>query len=348
MKYSNYIYSLIVTMALGFLYNRYKQLQDGDEEQASYAMVQNYLINENINTNGNTNGNANGNANGNGNTNGNANASAVKKKKPILWLHMNYDINARWWASFYSRNSTDLNQPYLYLTIKTIIDTCGQDFDICLIDDDSFLKLMPDWTINITLTADPIRSKLRELALAKLLYKFGGFLVPPSFICFQSLLPLYNYYTGSGQMFVADMLNKTTTSSQMLYFPNTAFMGCVKECGTMGEYIHYVQSVISQDFVDESTVVGAYGRWCYEKSLQGAVGIIPADKIGVKDGDGVAITIDRLIQNTFVNLTGDVLGIYLPAEDILKRTAYNWFARLSAKQVLQSDTTIGKYLLITR
>jgi hypothetical protein len=35
-------------MALGFLYNRYKQLQDGDEEQASYAMVQNYLINENM------------------------------------------------------------------------------------------------------------------------------------------------------------------------------------------------------------------------------------------------------------------------------------------------------------
>ena len=207
---------------------------------------------------------------------------------------------------------------------------------------------MPDWTIDVPLIADPIKSKVRELALAKLLYKFGGFLVPPSFICFQSLLPLYKYYTDAGQMFVGEMLNKTTTSSQMLYFPNTTFMGCFKECGTMLEYINYVQSVISQDFVDESTIVGAYGRWCYEKSVKGAVGVIPADKLGIKDADGSAITIDRLIQNTFLHLAGDVLGLYIPAEDILKRTAYNWFARLSAKQVLQSDTTIGKYLLITR
>ena len=222
------------------------------------------------------------------------------------------------------------------------------DFDICLIDDESFMKIMPEWTINVPSIADPIKSKVRELALAKLLYKFGGFLVPPSFICFQSLLPLYTYYTNRVQMFVGEMLNKTTTSSQMLYFPNTTFMGCLKESMMMLAYTHYLESVISQDFVDESTIVGAYGRWCYEKSLLGEVGIIPADKLGIKDAEGASITIDRLIQNTFVHLTGDVLGMYIPVDDIINRTAYNWFARLSAKQVLQSDTTIGKYLLITR
>jgi hypothetical protein len=327
MKYSNYIYSLIVTIVIGFLYNRYKRFENNDEEKASYSMVQKYLINESYT---------------------NKDTALVKNKKPILWIHMNYDINARWWSSFYSRNSMDLNQPYLYLTIKSIIDACGYDFDICLIDDESFMKIMPEWTINVPLIADPIKSKVRELALAKLLYKFGGVLVPPSFICFQSLLPLYSYYTNRGQMFVGEMLNKTTTSSQMLYFPNTTFMGCLKESMTMLAYIHYLETVISQDFVDESTIVGAYGRWCYEKSLLGEVGIISADKLGIKDADGASITVDRLIQNTFVHLTGDVLGIYIPVDDILNRTAYNWFARLSAKQVLQSDTTIGKYLLITR
>ena len=327
MKYSNYIYSLFFTIVIGFLYNRYKRFEDSDEEKTSYSMVQKYLINESYTDKDKT---------------------LVKNKKPILWIHMNYDINARWWSSFYSRNSMDLNQPYLYLTIKSIIDSCGNDFDICLIDDESFMKLMPEWTINIPSIADPIKSKVRELALAKLLYKFGGFLVPPSFICFQSLLPLYTYYTNRGQMFVGEMLNKTTTSSQMLYFPNTTFMSCLKESMTMLDYTHYLESIISQDFVDESTIVGAYGRWCYEKSLLGEVGIIPADKLGIKDADGASITIDRLIQNTFVHLTGDVLGIYIPVNDIINRTAYNWFARLSAKQVLQSDTTIGKYLLITR
>jgi len=333
MKYTNYIYSLLVTIVLGFLYNRYKRFEDSDEEKNSYSMVQKYLINTNPDSNDKDVGRSN---------------ALAKQKKPILWIHMKYDINARWWSSFYSRNSTDLNQPYLYLTIKSIIDVCGNDFNICLIDDESFSKLMPEWSIEVSLIADPIKSKMRELALSKLLYKYGGFLVPPSFICFQSLYPLYQYYTGNGQMFVGEMLNKTTTSSQVLYFPNTTFMGCLKETPVMMEYISYLENIISQDFVDESTIVGAYGRWCYQKSLKGEVGVIPAGKLGIKDADDIAISIDRLISNTFINLSGDVLGLYLPADDIINRTAYNWFARLSAKQVLESDTTIGKYLLIAR
>jgi hypothetical protein len=299
-------------------------------------MVQKFLINSNENDNDNDSNSL------------DSNSSLAKNKKPILWIHMKYDINARWWSSFYSRNSTDLNQPYLYLTIKSIIDTCGKDFNICLIDDESFMKLLPDWTINIPLTADPIKSKMRELALAKLLFKYGGCLVPPSFICFQSFYTLYNFYTQKGQMFVAEMLNKTTSAIQTPYFPNTTFMGCLKESPVMLEYSKYLETIISQDFVDESNIVGAYGRWCYEKSLTGAVAIIPADQLGVKDADGVSITIDRLIQNTYLHLSGNVLGLYIPADEIINRTAYNWFARLSAKQVLQSDTTIGKYLLITR
>lgn len=333
MKYSNIIYSLIVSLVLGFFYNRYKKFEDTDEQTASYAMVQQYLINTDKVGGGDTCADLN-------------NLSLAKNKKPILWIHMNYDINARWWASFYSRNSTDLNQPYLYLTIKSIIDTCGQDFNICLIDDESFSKLMPEWTVNVPLIADPIKSKIRELALAKLLFKFGGMLVPPSFICFQSLLSLYE--NQHKDMFVGELLNNTSTSSQMLYFPSTTFMGCKKGSVTMAEYINYLEQVISQDFVDESNFLGAYGRWCYDKSTKGEISIIPAEQLGVKDGAGVAITIDRLMQNTFVPLSGNVLGLYIPADAVLKRTAYNWFARLSAKQVLHSDTAIGKYLLIAR
>ena len=78
------------------------------------------------------------------------------------------------------------------------------------------------------------------------------------------------------------------------------------------------------------------------------MGLIPADALGIKDAEGTAIALDRLIQNTYINLAGNVVGLYIPADDIINRTAYNWFARLSAKQVLESDTNIGKYLLITR
>ena len=86
-------------------------------------------------------------------------SSLAKSKKPIIWIHMVYDINSRWWPSFSSRNTDCLNQPYLYLTIKSIIDKCGEDFNICLIDDDTFSNIIPGWATNLNMVADPYGQK---------------------------------------------------------------------------------------------------------------------------------------------------------------------------------------------
>ena len=76
--------------------------------------------------------------------------------------------------------------------------------------------------------------------------------------------------------------------------------------------------------------------------------MIPADLLGMRDADGKQVTLEMLMSNNFLNLSSKVQGLYIPADEILKRNAYQWFARLSAKQALDSDTTIGKYLLVAR
>ena len=39
-------------------------------------------------------------------------------------------------------------------------------------------------------------------------------------------------------------------------------------------------------------------------------------------------------------------GVYIPADDILKRLNLQWFARLSPQQVLESNTIIARQLLL--
>ena len=90
--------------------------------------------------------------------------------RPKLWIHSKYEVNARKWKDFYSRNTTDLNQPYIHLTIKTIINHCGNDFNICLIDDDTFSKLIPTWDIDLSNIAEPKKSQYRELGMMQLIY----------------------------------------------------------------------------------------------------------------------------------------------------------------------------------
>ena len=116
----------------------------------------------------------------------------------------------------------------------------------------------------------------------------------------------------------------------------------------MFAYIGYLEINASTDFTEESRFLGASGRWCYEKIQNGEMNMLPADMLGARDTSGKQVTIDILMSNSFLNLSDRVQGLYIPADEILKRTAYQWFARLSAKQALDSNTTIGKYLLINR
>ena len=320
MKSPNYLYSFILLGAASFLYNRYKKHTEMDEGMKQYELVKKYLLND---------------------------SSLAKSKKPIIWIHMTYEVNARWWPSFNSRNSDCLNQPYIYLTLKSIIDKCGDNFNICMIDDDTFENILPGWAVDLNLVANPIKSKLRELALAKVLYNYGGVVVPNSFICFQNLIDTYNTYTSNNKMFVGELLDRNSTSQQVNFFPNTKFMGCEKENSTMKDYIAYLETMNSTDYTDESNFLGAYGRWCNEKIVNGEMNLLTADKLGMKDTLGKPVTIERLMGNTYIDLPGTVKGLYIPADEILKRSAFQWFARLSAKQALASDTIISKYLVIS-
>ena len=190
MDYIKYGASLLVLMAVGMLYEKYKGYIDDDEEIKHYELVRKYLLND---------------------------SSLAQSKRPIIWIHLNYEQNSRHWLSFGSRNSDDLNQPYLHLTIKSIIDKCGEDFNICLIDDDSFANILPGWNIDLHLVADPVKDKLRQLALAQVLHSFGGMLLPASFICFDNLNKVYNSGTKGDKMFVGEFADNNSTSVSIIF-----------------------------------------------------------------------------------------------------------------------------------
>lgn len=317
-----YIYSLLLLIGANILYNQYKKKNKKEEQIEEYELIKKYLLND---------------------------SSLAKSSKPIIWIHNTYEVNSRWWINFQSRNTTELNQPYLYLTIKSIIDKCGENFNICLIDDSSFKNILPGWTIDLYQIGNPLRSKIRELALAKTLHAYGGFLVPASFICLQNLNECYYRNTENNKMFVGELINRNSTSNlNMIYAPTNKFMGCLKDCTKMKEYINYLEILISRDFTKQSIFLGNISRWFSNQIQKGDVNMIEADKLGVRDENSKPVMIERLMNSSFINFTDCMYGIYVPDDDMINRTKYNWFVRLSPEQILESDTIIGKHLLIAQ
>ena len=319
-KYKHFILTVVVMLTLSALYNYYKKGEDRKYKEDEYNIVRKYLLNG---------------------------SSLAKSERPIIWIHLLYESNAREWDSFGSRRNENLNQPFQLLTIKSIIDKCDEDFNICLIDDDSFYNILPGWDIDMSLLSEPLKQGFRHLAVSKLLYYYGGITLPSSIICFKSFIDVYNKCTSKNTAFIGELVSRNINADITEFFPDVKFMGCIKGNRTMLDYSQFLEKLVSSDFTSENQFDGTISKWWYANIKQGGAVLIPSQMIGASDIHGVPIIIDTLFSDSFLELYPETICLYIPADEILKRTSYQWFARLSTEQVLESQTAIGKYLLLS-
>ena len=315
----NYLMYIIILFIISFLYQKFQLNNKVQNEYKQYEIVKKYLLKD---------------------------SSLAKSKLPILWVHIDKELNSRNWETFYSRSTKKLNQPYKLFTLQSIINKCGKDFNICIIDDSTFKNLIPGWITNLDLVADPVKTKLRELALAKLLFNYGGLLVPSSFLCFKNLSSLYDMSTKDDKIGVSEMINHSESAIDSVYALNNTFISCTKNNPTIEKYVQYLTQIVSNDYTAESIFKGATNNWFYNELRQNNnINIISAENIGTVDSYNEKITIERLANNTFINLPDNNYGLYIPDYDILNTLKYEWLARLSQEQLLESDTNLGKFIL---
>ena len=105
------------------------------------------------------------------------------------------------------------------------------------------------------------------------------------------------------------------------------------------EHIEYVYLKSVANDYNSATYKQNYGlKYIYEK--------YDCDFVHVC-GTDTYILVDNLLSNNYLDLYSGTYGIYIPANEILNRLYYQWFARLSTKQVVESDTIIGNYILLS-
>ena len=318
---ANYIIIVIIIIALGILYQKFCEKQYSvaglPEGSSNYNEIKKYLLSDSYNK-----------------------SALAMSKKPILWIYVPHEYNARNWASFGSRSSYDLNQPYLYLTVKSIIKCCDESFHICIVDDESFDKLLPDTIKPNTNTNN--QTVVRQLQIAKLIEMYGGISVPISFLCSKDIIGLYEKGTRDDTMFVCENINSNITSTNDMFYPDTRFMGALKNNETVSMYINHLEKLLQTDYAAEYEFTGGYNKWLNEHITKKHVRLIPGTDVGTKTINESPVLIDDLLNQEFIPFFNKMYGIWIPAEQILKRTSYEWFARLSDEQIFESNTILAK------
>lgn len=318
-------------------------------------------------------------------------------KRPKLWIHTAYEVNARKWRSFYSRNTTDLNEPFIHLTVGSIVNHCADDFNVCLIDDNSFERLIPNWKINVASLPEPFKERYRHIALMKILYFYGGILCPNTFLCLKNLRGLYDEHFsekkggGSGgdgdgaatppPPFIFEAPNRSVCNnngSRKTFVPSSYFMGCKKNCPVIKEildkyaidgysldnsleaagarrrvgevafspegdktnmdFIDYIR--IGKHYTGEDTFLGKCAEYLAEYTDNGKMRLLGGDLIGIKTKNGKAVAIEDLMGESFIGFSNNLLGIYIPNDEILRRIKYQWFATISVEELLAKSNSI--------
>ena len=312
-------------LLLSFFATKMNDKNAKNESKEDYEKIQNYLLNE---------------------------SPLYGHNRPKLWIHSKYEVNARQWKDFQSRNTTNLNQSYLHLTIKSVLNYNSQDFNICLIDDDSFRKLIPTWDVDLVNMADPMKSQFRELGMLMCSYYYGGMIIPNSFICLRNLLPLYEKYTYGNQLFVTEKINRINNIQQgtNMYsmIPDTYICGAEKENELMLELINDLQNRLkSAHFQQEDDFKGFVSTWCLQKLKIGKVVVVDGKEVGVKTTKNKPILLEDLMEEDYLDVGKYCYGIYVPGDEVLKRTKYNWLCTMSEDEILASRIAISKYLKVS-
>jgi hypothetical protein len=308
-------------MGLSTLYKRLKLDSDTKTNSYYHSMIEKYLLNKD-------------------------NLGSVTK--PILWIYLQNntpilpEVNSRFWINFGSRLTSNFNQPYQKLTIQSIIDKCGKDFNVCLIDNSAFKYLLPNWNVNLDKVALPIRNHLQLIALTALLNAYGGIVVPSSFICFKSLKDIYNKALESGKLIVGQFQNLTCNEKlNRDVIASPLLMASTPNNSTIQNFNNYLSELNSKDLTNEQDFLGKVNLWLETNDTLSICG----RTIGTLKKDGSLIHVQELLGSTYFELADFAYGLYIPWDQLINRVSLGWFVRLSPEQVLESNTMIAKYLL---
>jgi hypothetical protein len=322
---NHYIIAIVIIGISAFIGNQLKERLD-TTEQDEYEMIKKYLLNE---------------------------SPLYGYNKPKIWIHSKYEINARSWIKGQGLNTTELNQPYLFTTIQSIINHCGDSFHICLIDDATFSKLIPSWEIDLPNIAEPFKSQYRQLGLLELVYYYGGIVVPNSFLCLKSLKPIYDSNIESGP-FIFEKINRSTniaansTVGKRLFMPDIGFVGSKKNDPTILNIVKILKTRSQNPhFTDEYKFLGDMEQFTLSLVDSNKMTVIGGELIGIKTTKKKPIRIEELLEEEKLNIDLDkIFGIYIPSDEILSRTKYQWFAVMDMDYMLKTNLAIVKYMKI--
>lgn len=312
-----YIFSALLATSVILMGINYTMSGKKKEEDVEYKLLKQYLVND---------------------------SSLARSDKPIIWIHNEYPVNDRHWLSFGSRNSNELNKPIVYLTVNSIIKQCGKSFRICVIDDNSFVNLIPGWKIDMNSVSEPTRSHYRFLAFLHLLYLYGGVILPPSFLCFKNIESVYYDHIKHNRIFATECPPVSIVAGDTRVFACSKILGAQKQNESMKSLLKMLEPILTRNHTDTIEFEGIVDKMLNQLANNDECNVVSGKIFGYFTKENNPVLLDDLCSDIPLELHEDNVGIDIPIDAIIQRHKYNWISKQNIDELPKMNNNIG-YLL---
>lgn len=275
-----------------------------------------------------------------------ADVITVPKDKPKLWIYLNSsDVNSRSWADFMDRSSRALNLPFLNLCYRSIVEQNSDMYTIEVIGGLSDLALrMGGWDNLPTPLRNP-DAVLREPELnwirSAVLAKWGGLWVSPATVCIKPFGPLpkkRSVFFGTDPA-PAYSSAKIIPGLNVMWSPGPnepLWTTWEKKACERLERRSGGSEFRNDEKSDLADAIREFGDNCI---------FMTAGELSRKGASLKRIELEDLLAagtEGDIPFTIPIETIYIPIAypEIIQRTAFEWFLRMSEDQIMDSDLVI--------
>jgi hypothetical protein len=123
-------------------------------------------------------------------------------------------------------------------------------------------------------------------------------------------------------------------------------MGAKKNDETIQTFIEYAKAQNTKPhFTSEFNFIGNNSKWCLTAIQNNKMNLLGGELIGVKTEENKQVLLEDLMEEAYIKFHPDAVGVYIPADEILIRPKFQWFAVMPSEQLLQTNMIVSKHLL---
>ena len=275
----------------------------------------------------------------------------LESAKPNLWIHLNTQSTLPFPGMSLlpgmqtSTTRIDKVPAFEQLCAYSVLFHNASEFNVVLITDDDFSLLLPGWSVNLDAVPEDGRKAVRDVALLRILYYYGGMLVPSTFaatapfskaIAMPSALPKDNVLAFATP---TTGINRSEEGGvqEPLFGPSPRFMYSAPNNPTVKRLIDML-SVKTGTHAQVAAFEDRASTAMRQLMQEGRVGVLSGELIGTKDAEGQPVDVAEAIDG-FKRAPHSV-GVLVPGF-VYRVRKYGWLMRESPAKILAGSTWLA-------